>query len=114
MCRCGCCVVLFSSRRRHTRCYRDWSSDVCSSDLVMGGFHATLAPDECGEHADACVLGEAEESWPRLLRDFQAGRLQPRYQAEKLSDLKTLPVPRYDLLNLKRYKLLNIPSQTTR
>src|SRR5207245_8576061 len=24
----------FSSRRRHTRCYRDWSSDVCSSDLI--------------------------------------------------------------------------------
>src|SRR5207245_6675352 len=24
----------FSSRRRHTRCYRDWSSDVCSSDLA--------------------------------------------------------------------------------
>src|SRR5207245_5098201 len=23
-----------SSRRRHTRCYRDWSSDVCSSDLA--------------------------------------------------------------------------------
>src|SRR2546429_9050116 len=26
--------VFFSSRRRHTRCSRDWSSDVCSSDLV--------------------------------------------------------------------------------
>src|SRR6266542_5546111 len=26
----------FSSRRRHTRCYRDWSSDVCSSDLTKG------------------------------------------------------------------------------
>src|SRR5207245_4504504 len=26
-------VLFFSSRRRHTRCYRDWSSDVCSSDL---------------------------------------------------------------------------------
>src|SRR3989449_11239575 len=25
----------FSSRRRHTRCSRDWSSDVCSSDLVF-------------------------------------------------------------------------------
>src|SRR5207245_7527961 len=25
----------FSSRRRHTRCYRDWSSDVCSSDLLV-------------------------------------------------------------------------------
>src|SRR5207248_7738404 len=26
----------FSSRRRHTRSYGDWSSDVCSSDLVRG------------------------------------------------------------------------------
>src|SRR5205814_6932845 len=29
-----CCVYFFfSSRRRHTRCLSDWSSDVCSSDL---------------------------------------------------------------------------------
>src|SRR5207248_7215810 len=27
--------ILFSSRRRHTRSYGDWSSDVCSSDLRM-------------------------------------------------------------------------------
>src|SRR3989337_2177867 len=27
--------IFFSSRRRHTRCYRDWSSDVCSSDLLF-------------------------------------------------------------------------------
>src|SRR5205809_5686429 len=26
-------IFFFSSRRRHTRCSRDWSSDVCSSDL---------------------------------------------------------------------------------
>src|SRR5690554_7089595 len=32
----------FSSRRRHTRCGRDWSSDVCSSDLVpLAGFFLT-------------------------------------------------------------------------
>src|SRR2546422_2704404 len=29
----------FSSRRRHTRCSRDWSSDVCSSDLVFQSFN---------------------------------------------------------------------------
>src|SRR5699024_12012954 len=29
-------VFFFSSRRRHTRSKRDWSSDVCSSDLVVG------------------------------------------------------------------------------
>src|SRR5438128_11264222 len=28
-------LFFFSSRRRHTRCYRDWSSDVCSSDLKL-------------------------------------------------------------------------------
>src|SRR2546429_3725914 len=34
------CVFFFSSRRRHTRCSRDWSSDVCSSDLK----NRTLCP----------------------------------------------------------------------
>src|SRR5699024_11971081 len=28
-------IFFFSSRRRHTRSKRDWSSDVCSSDLVL-------------------------------------------------------------------------------
>src|SRR3712207_7992380 len=28
------CFFFFSSRRRHTRYWRDWSSDVCSSDLM--------------------------------------------------------------------------------
>src|SRR3712207_6940534 len=30
-------MVIFSSRRRHTRYWRDWSSDVCSSDLTNPG-----------------------------------------------------------------------------
>src|SRR3712207_6996399 len=31
-----CIYFFFSSRRRHTRYWRDWSSDVCSSDLFLG------------------------------------------------------------------------------
>src|SRR5699024_11235023 len=31
------CLFFFSSRRRHTRSKRDWSSDVCSSDLHLPG-----------------------------------------------------------------------------
>src|SRR5258705_8397855 len=31
---CPNCFFFFSSRRRHTRCLSDWSSDVCSSDLL--------------------------------------------------------------------------------
>src|SRR5216684_4866096 len=38
----GLMCFFFSSRRRHTRCSRDWSSDVCSSDLVFGGGKADL------------------------------------------------------------------------
>src|SRR2546429_2651761 len=35
-------VFFFSSRRRHTRCSRDWSSDVCSSDLYSEGSDGIL------------------------------------------------------------------------
>src|SRR5690349_24065954 len=34
-CDCSLFFFFFSSRRRHTRSLRDWSSDVCSSDLLM-------------------------------------------------------------------------------
>src|SRR5438034_5547008 len=45
-----CCVVVcyfffFSSRRRHTRSLCEWSSDVCSSDLVQTGNHLFRYPD---------------------------------------------------------------------
>src|SRR2546422_499300 len=33
----------FSSRRRHTRCSRDWSSDVCSSDLSRSNSNCMIA-----------------------------------------------------------------------
>ena len=82
--------------------------------VVIGGFHATLAPDEALQHADAVVVGEAEGVWPRVLEDAAADRLQGRYQNHKLSDLKALPTPRYDLVDLKRYKIPNLPAQTTR
>src|SRR5258707_1867466 len=36
------CIFFFSSRRRHTRYWRDWSSDVCSSDLGEPGMKALL------------------------------------------------------------------------
>src|SRR5690606_39364807 len=39
-------LFFFSSRRRHTRFSRDWSSDVCSSDLIPdGGFDLVLCID---------------------------------------------------------------------
>src|SRR3989440_7717176 len=52
-------LFFFSSRRRHTRSDRDWSSDVCSSDLAMGGVDAVvhLAAES---HVDRANLAAGE------------------------------------------------------
>lgn len=66
--------------------------------VVLGGVHPTLLPEEAARHADSVVVGYAEDSWPQLLRDFQAGQLQTRYR--QLPDLRLggRPSPRRDLL----------------
>lgn len=82
--------------------------------VVMGGFHASLQPDECLPHCDAVVIGEAEYAWPELLEDFRAGRMKQRYQADQFHDLKGLPSPRWDLLDRKKYLAPFLPVMTTR
>lgn len=66
------------------------------SKVVLGGVHVTLRPDEARPHADVIVRGFAEQTWPKLLRDFAAGRLQAEYHAPA-ADLRGLPIPRRDL-----------------
>src|ERR1039458_5836178 len=52
----------FSSRRRHTRCLSDWSSDVCSSDLLLKPPHhrGELLPGDAVD--DGRVIPEPVES----------------------------------------------------
>src|SRR5262245_6100166 len=45
--------------------------------VVIGGPHATALPEEAARHADAVVVGEAEDTWPRVLADTRRGRLAP-------------------------------------
>src|SRR6266508_5281892 len=52
-------VFFFSSRRRHTRWPRDWSSDVCSSDLRWLALHPSEGPPACAV-ADRKEAGGAE------------------------------------------------------
>src|SRR3712207_7435135 len=52
-----CLLFFFSSRRRHTRYWRDWSSDVCSSDLLQAQVLHDLAPVEVGPDAVELLLG---------------------------------------------------------
>lgn len=65
--------------------------------VVLGGIHPTVLPEEASKHADSIVIGEAEETWPKLVSDATLGNLQKRYQAAKPPQLKGLPIPRRDL-----------------
>jgi len=82
--------------------------------VVMGGVHVSSVPDEALQHADAVVIGEAEDVWPQLIRDFQKGELKRIYRREGWADLSDLPTPRYDLLPFKGFPLTFYPVQTTR
>jgi radical SAM superfamily enzyme YgiQ (UPF0313 family) len=76
--------------------------------VVMGGPHVTLIPDDAKPHADAVVVGYAEDSWPQLLRDFANGCLQPRYDQSPGLDLGNRPFPRRELLPGNRYLTNNV------
>ena len=65
--------------------------------VVMGGIHPTILPDEALGHADAVVVGEAEGVWPQVVADAASGQLQGLYRAGKKTDLTGLPRPRRDL-----------------
>ena len=80
--------------------------------VIMGGCHVSILPDEAIQHADAIVIGEAENVLPALIDDFKRGSLKPVYKSEKPHSLKGLPFPRYDLIEKEFY--FNHPVEATR
>src|SRR5437879_2917801 len=76
--------------------------------VALGGPHVTLIPDDAQGHADAIVVGYAEDTWPQLLRDFAGGRLRPRYDQAAGLDLANRPFARRDLLPSRQYLTSNV------
>ncbi len=54
---------------------------------IMGGPHASAVPGEAAEHFDSVAIGECDEIWPKIVRDAEAGQLQPTYHGT-LSELR--------------------------
>src|ERR1039458_7301666 len=78
-------VFIFSSRRRHTRCLSDWSSDVCSSDL-------------CVVRKSQTAIALAQKKLRRYASKHGT-RLQPEtlVYAQYVMVLTTFPAPEFSL-----------------
>ena len=80
--------------------------------VVLGGIHPSALPEEAKEHADAVVVGEAEEIWGDLIEDFRAKNLKPFYRQEGIIDPLKIPKPRWDILPRKGYLPLDVVQAT--
>jgi len=68
--------------------------------VVMGGWHASVMPDEARAHADSVVIGEAESIWPEFLADAENKTLKPFYRGQA-GELVDVPRPETSLLKSK-------------
>ena len=76
--------------------------------VALGGLHVTSLPDEAAPHADTIFIGPGEDTFPRFLRDLDAGTPERRY-ASTLRTLDELPPIRRDLIQRHRY----LPASST-
>ncbi|MCI0392690.1 MAG: cobalamin-dependent protein, partial [Acidobacteria bacterium] len=86
--------------------------------VVMGGPHVTEVPDEAlgrnggARHADAVALGEADETWPRIVEDAARGELKEVYEPvdamgkERKPSLQDYPMIPWEKLDLKQFNLV--------
>ena len=86
--------------------------------VVMGGPHVTEMPDEAlgrdggPRHADAVALGEADETWPRIVADAERGMLAEIYEPvdaegkERKPSLQPYPQIPWNTLDLDQFNLV--------
>ncbi|MCJ7663460.1 MAG: B12-binding domain-containing radical SAM protein, partial [Desulfobacterales bacterium] len=77
------------------------------SFVVLGGPHVSVLPHEAALHADAVIVGDAEDTWPQFLSDFSNGRSRRIYYSSHPS-LSHIKPPRLDLLKPGAYPTLSI------
>jgi len=82
--------------------------------VAMGGLHVSVQPEEALEHADYVFLGEGERTWPAAVTAIAQGNAPRVWNSADFPpiDIRSLPVPRYDLLAGRPYS--RFPVQTTR
>jgi radical SAM superfamily enzyme YgiQ (UPF0313 family) len=91
---------------------------AAGAPVVMGGPHVTEAPDEAlgrnsgPRHADAIALGEADETWPKIVEDAARGELKEIYEPvdstgkERKPSLQAYPAIPWETLDLDQFNLV--------
>jgi radical SAM superfamily enzyme YgiQ (UPF0313 family) len=75
--------------------------------VVAGGPLFTQEREEFND-VDYLVLNEAEITLPLFIEDLQEGRPDHIYTSNKWADVTTVPIPLWDLINLKHYASMNV------
>jgi len=96
-------VYITSARRSYEIADRYRSRGVF---VALGGLHVTSLPEEAAPHADAIFTGPGDDTWPRFLADFRAGRPAPRYDSVRRTLLGAPPIRR-DLIQRHLYLVPN-------
>ncbi len=72
-------VEMYTSRRAYIIAEKFRSKNI---KVMMGGYHATLMPEEVLEYADSILLGNAESVWNDVINDLKSNSLKKRYDGE--------------------------------
>ena len=76
---------------------------VAAASAWSGGPWVTVQEDYFGDLVDVIFVGEAEDTWPRFLKEWRQGLHQLRYEQVEKTDMTKVPTPRFDLLKMKHY-----------
>ncbi len=79
--------------------------------VVIGGVHASVCTEEAQMFSDSVVVGNADDTWPRLICDFENNSLKPKYTSTNSSTMLDYPLPRNDLI-LDKYGIQLIQTST--
>ena len=71
--------------------------------VVVGGPWITVSEDYFGDLVDVIFVGEAEETWPKFLKDWEGKQFSKRYEQTEKTDMTTVPCPDYSGLRTDQY-----------
>lgn len=94
----------FSARRAYILAKKFKTKD---NIIVLGGFHASLLKKEAKAYGDVVMVGDAEDTWPRLIEDALNGTVQPKYISSRKSDFVPIDI-NHSAFRGKKYQKLGL------